>query len=447
MAVTAPPAPPSMGSKDLPRLARSRSELKGIFNPGLPFYVIPALPFFWALGLSYFTFAIAGAATGIGLLMMKPIRIPNVLIPWLLYVGWMLASVFTLEPTVNRYLSFLFRAVTYIGATNLFLYVYNVPQKYLPTGRILASIASIFVFTAIVGGYLGLILGEVRLQTPLSFVMPRSLLENPLVNNLVRPPFAQTHDFLGFALNRPAMPFPFTNMWGAALVPTTFAAVAAAGRAKRFRAVLPIVALAALIPMVISANRGLWIALVGSVIYVAIRRASTGQLVLAIRLVIILFFAGALILASPLGEVAAGRTTSSHSFDARGDIYSDVLERVPGSPLLGYGAPISNPDPNRPAIGTHGMFWTALFSQGIPGVILYVTFWVGMAIRTGRRIQNQEQLLLHLAVASAIPTMFVYDHLPAPLAVMMICAAVFLRDQRVNDEETARAMSQTAVPA
>ncbi len=442
MTATAPPVSPSAGSSASTRIERRPSQLKGFLHPGLPFYAVPMLPLFWALGMGYFTFAIAGAACGLGLLLMKPIRVPKGFGPWLLYIGWMLTSALMLEPTVNRYLSFTIRAITYIGATNLFLYIYNIPPKYLPTSRILGSIASIFVFTAIIGGYLGLFLGEVRFNTPLSQVMPRSLLQNSVVNNVVRPPFAQRQDFLGFGLNRPAMPFSFTNVWGSTLVPATFAAIAYAGRVKRFRRLIPFVALLALIPMVVSANRGLWIALIGSVFYVAIRRASKGQLVLAIRLVVILFFAGALILVSPLGEIAGGRATSSHSIDARGDIYTDVLVRVPDSPLLGYGAPLSNPNPNRPAIGTHGMFWTALFSQGIPGLILYISFWAGMAFRTGRRIQNQEQLLLHLAIASALPTMMIYDHLPASLPIMMMCAAVFLRDQRVNDAQRQSVLGQ-----
>ena len=187
--------------------------------------------------------------------------------------------------------------------------------------------------------------------------------------------------------------------------------------------------------MIISVNRGLWISLLIGAIYVAVRRASSGQLLLAIRLVLILTFAFSIALVSPLGELIGGRTTSSHSLNARGDIYADVIEAVPESPIVGFGAPVANPDPNRPAIGTHGMFWTALFSQGIPGAILYVGFWLGMAIRTGRGIRNQEQLWLHLAVASALPTMFFYDHLPAALPLMMIAAAVLLRDRRRTSAE------------
>lgn len=421
---------------------RRRFELTGILHPGLPFYVVALLPVFWALGLGYFTFAIAAVPMGLGLLLMTPIRVPRGMGLWLLFIGWMLVSALMLEPTVNRYLSFLVRASVYIASTIIFLYVYNIPQKYLPTGRILRVLGGIFVFTAIVGGYLGLILGEVRFNTPVSQILPRSMLQNSFVNSVVRPPFAQQQDFLGFPINRPAMPFSFTNDWAATLAPGTFAAIAAAGRTQRFRRLMPVLALLSVVPMAVSANRALWITLILSVFYVAARRASSGQLVLAIRLVIVLVFAGALILVSPLGEIVGGRATSSHSIEARGDIYTDVLERVPESPILGYGAPLANPNPNRPAIGTHGMFWTSLFSQGIPGVIFYVGFWLGMTVRTGRNVRNQEHLLLHLAVASSLPTLMFYDHIPAAMPIMMICAAVILRDGRERDARRVAAVTR-----
>ena len=107
-----------------------------------------------------------------------------------------------------------------------------------------------------------------------------------------------------------------------------------------------------------------------------------------------------------------------------------MLERVPESPLLGFGAPIANPQPFRPAIGTHGAFWTALFSQGIPGAIFYVGFWLSLSVRTGRNIATQEHLLLHLAILTSLPTMMFYDHLPAALPIMLIAAALILRDKR-----------------
>ncbi len=407
-------------------------EPKGL-HPGTPFYVIALLPVFWFMGLGFFTFAIAAVPMGIVLLTMRPLRMPKGFGIWLLFIGWMLVSAVTLEPTVNRYLSFMVRAGIYIGSTILFLYIYNLPRKYLPTGRVLAMIAAIFVFTAIIGGYLGLLLGEQSIPTLLSLVLPNSMLSNSFVSSIVQPPFAQTQDFLGFPLNRPSFPYSFSNDWGATLAPATFASIAAAGRARRGRSWLPVLALLALVPMAVSANRGLWIALVGAVLYVAVRRLSTGNLLLAGRLIVATLIAAVLILLSPLGAIVSERTTTDHSVGSRSDIYGDVIERVPESPLLGFGAPLANPNPNRPAIGTHGNFWTALFSQGIPGAIFYTGFWVTMTFKTGRRIRNQEQLLLHLAVASSLPTMMYYDHLPAALPIMMMVLAVFFRDRRDED--------------
>ncbi|MGI9608641.1 MAG: O-antigen ligase family protein [Acidimicrobiales bacterium] len=416
----------------------------GLHAPGLPFHVIALLPLFWALGLGYFSFVIASVPMLLGLMLMKPIRIPRGFGAWALYVGWMIASAAMLDPTLTRYLSFALRGSNYVAATIIFLYVYNVDQRHLPTGRVLGILGGVFVFTAVIGGYLGLLLGEVRFDTPMSRILPGSMLSNSFVNNIVRPPFAQTQSFLGFPINRPAMPFSFTNDWGATLVPGTFLAIAAAGRARRYRRLVHVVALLALIPMAVSANRGLWIALICGVLYVAFRRASSGQMVLAIRIIAVLLVLLTALLVSPLGEIVGGRATSTHSVDARSDIYSDVLERVPESPVLGFGAPLANPNPNRPAIGTHGMFWTALFSQGIPGAALFVTFWVGMARRTGTNIRNQEHLWLHLAVASSLPTMLYYDHLPAALPMMMIAAALVLRDQRVADQRREHVLAGAA---
>lgn len=430
-----------------PRERRSSLSSR-LTSPGAPFYAIALIPVLWVLGLGFFTFAIAAIPMGFALLTMKPIRFPKGTGIWFLFIGWVLVSAVTLDPTLNRYLSFLVRAGIYIGATIVYLYIYNLPAKYLPTGRILGMIAFLFAFTAILGGYLGIFLGDARIPTLLSAILPQSLFQNQFVMDIVQPPFAQTQDFLGFPLNRPSFPFSFSNDWAATVVPATFASVAAAGRARRGRRWLPFIAVLALIPMVVSVNRGLWIALILAVLYVAARRASRGNLILAGRLIVGMVIVGALVLASPLGSIVSDRTTTNHSTNARGDIYTQVIEAVPESPLLGFGAPLANVEnPNLPAVGTHGNFWTALFSQGIPGAIFYTGFWVTMTIKTGRRIRNQEQLLLHLAIASSLPTMFYYDHLPAALPIMMMCIAVFFRDQRDDDKRREAAIASSSVLA
>lgn len=413
-------------------LGEDEPRVKGL-HLGTPFYAIALMPLLWILGLGFFTFAITAVPMAFVLLTMKPIRMPKGFGIWLLFMGWMVVSVVTLEPTVNRYLAFTLRAGTYVGSTIIFLYIYNLPRRYLPTGRVLGMIAGIFVFTAVLGGYLGLLFGETSIPTLMSFILPQSLLSNDFVRDVVQPPFAQTQDFLGFPLNRPSFPFSFSNDWAATLVPATFATIAAAGRMRRGRGWIPVIAVLALVPMVVSVNRGMWIALIGGLLYFAGRRALRGNLVLAGRVLGVMIVAGALIMVSPLGEIITQRATTEHSVEARGDLYTDVLDAVPESPILGFGAPLANENPNRPAVGTHGNFWTALYSQGIPGAVFYAGFWLVMSIRTGIHARTQEQLLLHLAIASSLPTMLYYDHLPAALPIMMMILAVFFRDKRDDD--------------
>ncbi len=154
--------------------SRPKRERKGLLHPAAPFYALALMPVLWWMGLAFFTFAIAAVPMGIALLAMKPIRMPKGFGIWLLFMGWMLVSAVMLEPTMTRYLSFMVRAGIYIGSTILFLYIYNLPQKYLPTGRVLGMIAGLFLFTAILGGYLGLVLGETTVPTLLSKILPGS---------------------------------------------------------------------------------------------------------------------------------------------------------------------------------------------------------------------------------------------------------------------------------
>lgn len=100
---------------------------------------------FWALGLGYFGFVLAAIPMGLGLLLMKPIRIPRGFNTWLLFVGWVGVSIATLEFTPGRLVSYGIRAAAYVAAAIIFLYIYNIPERYLPTGRILAVVAGIFL--------------------------------------------------------------------------------------------------------------------------------------------------------------------------------------------------------------------------------------------------------------------------------------------------------------
>ena len=413
------------------------------FTPATPFYLITALPLWWLLGLGYFTFVIAAVPMFFVLATTPNIRIPKVFFWYLMYAGWVVVSLAMPERGLDRYLSWTVRSLIPLAGVILFLYIYNVPSRYLSTKQILTTLGFFFIFTAIVGGYLGLIFGEVRLPTPAWLAIPGSI-KRPFVQDIFAPRLAQTQDFLGFPLNRPAMPTSFSNDWAATLVPGTFLAIAARQYLQK-RSVGIVIAALAVVPMVVSVNRGLWIGLGLGVAYVVARRLSEGRFKLALQLFFAVVLVVTVVAVSPLGDIVSARAQAEGTTTARSELYSDVIAAVPESPIVGFGAPRANDNPLRPAVGTHGMFWSVLFSQGIPGLIFFVGFLGHLSLTTGRKIRNEKELWLHLAVLTALPTMMFYDHLPFALPMTLIAGAVFMRDRREADLSEAGRSAQAWV--
>jgi O-antigen ligase len=281
----------------------------------------------------------------------------------------------------------------------------------------------------VVGGYLGLLLGEYRLTTLASVLIPNEWADVDFVRNTISPRLAQVHDFLGFPLPRPSAPFTFTNEWGAnlaALFPIVIAAWP--GLDRRPRRIVGFLAVASVVPMVVSANRGLWVTLIGTAVYVSVRLAQRRDPRAARRLVAMVVALVALVALTPLGSVVSGRFESDHSNRSRLTIYTQATDAAADSPLLGYGSPRSNPlDPDLPPVGTHGTFWLVLFSHGIPGAVLFVGAMWSLVWRTARP-RDTRLLWVHGTVVAGLVMLPFYDLLPVPIFTVMAAAAVVLRD-------------------
>lgn len=133
------------------------------------------MPLWWAIGAASFIWIIAAVPMMLRLLRRWPIRAPRCFGLWLLFVVWMLLSVTQVEGT--RYISFGYRAMLYIAVTIMFLYVFNLTEEELPRAKVL-KLATLYFVYAVVGGYLGLVLGETGFTSLVEQVLPRSLLEN-----------------------------------------------------------------------------------------------------------------------------------------------------------------------------------------------------------------------------------------------------------------------------
>lgn len=409
-----------------------KSTLVRLRRPDLPIVALfVGYPLWWILGFGQVAFIIAAVPMTVQLVRRRVIRVPKGFGLWLAFLAWMMLSAVMLEARFERYVSFSYRALLYFSATVFLLWVYNMPQRLLPFSRVLRLLL-VFWFCALAGGYLGLILGDVLVKSPVERLLPGALKSSQFVVEIVRPRFAQTQTFLGFDVNRPAAPFLFTNQWGANVALLTPVALAAWSRMRgvRSRLLMPLAMIALVIPVIVSVNRGLWLSLFMATVYVTIRRAQGGQHKNAMRLLSAFVVLCALVVFTPLWGFVQGRAESDHANGSRSELYIAVIDSVDDSPILGFGAPKASVDnPNLPAVGTHGHFWTVLFSQGIPGLVMYVGFLVMMTIRTAKDL-TPDRLWLHVTFAMLLLQMWFYNMLPAPLHIGFIVLGVLLRPDR-----------------
>src|SRR5688500_1974897 len=142
--------------------------------------------------------------------LVRLIRRPDVHVPrgfglWFLFLAWMVLSASQLEK-FSHYVAFSWRLALWIGALSVMVYIADTPRRRLPDSTVLNSMLVLWG-TTVVGGYLGLLLPNVRLWTPASVVIPKSFSQIDFIQVMVAPRFAQVQDFLGFPLPRPAAPF------------------------------------------------------------------------------------------------------------------------------------------------------------------------------------------------------------------------------------------------
>jgi O-antigen ligase len=405
-------------------------------KPGWPIVaVIVGFPLWWVLGLSQFVWQLAAIPMMVTLVRSRYLRVPTGFGVWLLFLAWVVISATTLDGSTERFVSYGYRALGWFTATVWFVYVYNLRSGTFTLRRATRLFFAFWVMV-VIGGFAGLLVGDREFSTIAERVVPQFVLSNELGADLFKLHFAQTQDFLGFPVPRPAAPFIFTNEWAAALVYLSPFVPLMWRRVGRFGAsLMPTVTGLALVPIVISLNRGLWLSIVVAAVYVAARRTWAGDPRVLLTTVVMIVLVGVAVVVTPLNSFVAGRASSDHSNEARASLYAAVIEDVADSPLLGYGAPLSNErNPLRPAVGTHGQFWSVLFSYGIPGAVLFTWFMGRMAWRTGRGDLSGDRLWLHLVPVMVLVAMWFYQIEAAQLHVIFVALALALRE-RVADSE------------
>lgn len=382
------------------------------------------LPVCWVLGVRDLTWMVAAVPMAANLAANRPVRTPPAFAVWLLFVVWMLMSAIEID-TAGRLLGFGFRALQYVSATVVLLYVYNLALRGVSWYRVAGALTALWV-VVVIGGYLGVLFPDVVLTTPLAHVMPAGLASNEVVAEMITPAFAQQGAAELGIPSRPSAPFAYTNNWGVAyslLLPFVLVRYSRLPRFGWRRAVLCSAIALSLFPALLTLNRGMFLALAVGLSYVGIRLALRGQGAGLASLGVLAAVTLLAVQVTPVTALLQQRLESSATNQTRLSVYEQAIDGTVSSPLFGHGAPRPAASPSEPAVGTQGQFWMVLFSHGFPGAALFV-LWLLLVCLMSARPPTTAGLLMHAVPVMAVLEIFYYGILGAGLIIVMVAAAL-----------------------
>jgi polysaccharide biosynthesis protein PslJ len=395
---------------------------------GWPVYLLfGAFPLWWVLGLSPLIWALLAVPMLLWLVGRPGVRVPKGFGLWIGFLGWMLLTATQLDQA-KLWIAYSYRALLYLSMTILFVYVYNLPRSAVPIRRMLVLL-TVFWAVVIGFGFLDLALPQGRITTPVARLLPGSIAANDFVQELFNPRLAQVQD-IGYPVTRPAAPFAYSNEWGGVVALLTPMAIASLSLLRSYlaRNLVRVLLVASLMPIVISANRGLWIGLAAGLTYLAVRVAFRGNVNALVAILGFLALIVGLVAFTPLKRLVEERLTHPHSNERRADLAAEAIAGWKQSPIFGHGGPrelTTNPD--APQVGTHGQFYLVLFSHGLPGTVLFLAWWL-WAFWVSFRGATGPPLWVHAVIGIGMLQFFYYNMIPDQLHLMMLAAALAWRE-------------------
>ncbi|HST64587.1 MAG TPA: hypothetical protein VLM05_05310 [Mycobacteriales bacterium] len=451
------PTPGHTSSQDVTRtgpwLSRALRRGGAVLPGHWPFTALVAFfPVWWALGLGSFAVIVFAVPMAWQLRRMERLAVPRGFGLWLCFLLAVIVSGLMLGRTApdtlphgaaSQLIAFSLRWLNYAAAAVLALYVINSRGRGLTDRRIVGCLTTLFAVT-VAGGLLGLLAPGFNFTSPLEMVLPQGLRSNAYVRVLVHPGAAQNQDVLGFTSPRPKAPFEYTNTWGNVLGLLLIWLVVWAVLARARGRLLAVALLAvALVPIVQSLNRGLWVGIGLALLLLAVRLAMSGRVATVIGLAAAASTLAVVFLASPLATVVQERLAHGHSNDIRSNLAHAAIQGAKESPIVGWGttrevigssqsiAVGSSASCNtcgNADIGSTGQFWLTVFAQGFLGVSLYIGFflavlWFYRGQRTAIGMGAQATILVSMWF------MFVYSATSWPLALQMIAVGLLWRQK------------------
>lgn len=432
-------------------------------------------PLWWALGVAaYMPLFVAipmawrmyrWRATG-----SRRIRVPRGFGLWVLFLIVMVASVTMVSqaapdtvpsPPSHRVISWALRAVQYFACTIVLLYAGNLTEREFPRKRLAWQLGLVAVY-AVVFGFIDIGLAGLSFSSPLAVLIPSSIQQaDPTIANMVHPALNQAHLFGG--RGRPSAPFTYANWWGenlAFVFPWLLVAWRGLGT-RRQRLIATIVTAVAIVPIIMSFNRGLWIAVVISALYLAVRLAMQGKGAMLGALFAGFALIAAVVLFSPLHNLISERLSSAGSATGRANLAVLVVEGVEESPMLGYGdtrhargsqesitlgrtagcTECGNAD-----VGVNGQIWLLAYTDGLPAAILYCAFF-GYGIWRYRRDRSLYGMAGELVLLLSFVFMWVYTQLGPPLVFIMLAYVLLWKNDAEKQNQDVVPAKETGAPA
>lgn len=408
-------------------------------------------PLWWVLGVAQFVPVLAALPLAWQLRRRHRLHVPVGFWIWLLFLLWVVVSGVALNVTVEgtlapqgfgRYLSFTFRFLNYAALTVMMLFVGNMSEAELPVRRVISWLSGLGVWVIALGS-LAVVFPDAETQAVLSRVLPADLLGGS--GGRIR--LAQVQGVLGDPSPRPAAPFVFTNAWGQSLSLLLVWMVVwglVVRTSLKARLLLAAGLSIALVPIVYSLNRGMWIGLGLSVLAVGLRQAMRGRIVGGL-LGLVAAITAALIF-SPLSGIVSSRLDNGNSNEIRSSLAYDSIAAATSSPVIGYGSTRATIGSNSSIavgrtpecskcgnadIGSTGQLWLILIAQGIVGACLYLGFF-GSVLWRHRRDPSPIGVAGTIVVGLALFYSAFYTGLIIPLTVALLSVGLLWRNEQAR---------------
>jgi hypothetical protein len=454
-----------------PDKRRRLGGLLAVHDPAWPVVALLAgWPVWWALGVGDYAPVVVAIPMAWRLYKWQAsgrrrVRLPPGFGLGLLFLLVMLAGVVAVGqvapdtmpgPSGTKVISWGMRAVSYLGATVVLLYAGNLTRRELPLRRFAWLLGLVGIY-AVIGGFAALGDPSFRFTSPLAFLVPASLqaASQGQLTAQLHPGFTEIEAFLGHG--RVAAPFLYANTWGnniAITLPWLLVAWRSFGSRWERKAVWVVLALAVL-PIVDSYDRGLWLAIAFSLFYLAVRFAAQGKVALLAGFCIGLLVLTLVVLLSPLSSLISTRLANGQSDTARSSLSLLSVEDALGSPLIGYGDTRREFGSQKSiaigrtancsacgqrSVGSNGQLWLLLITTGFTGTVLYMGFF-GYGVWRYRRDRTPYGITGVLILLLSFVFSIAYDAVGGTLAFTMLAYAILWR----NDRESQHADDPPAI--